>query len=374
MVSGVLAAIGAGSLGLLACLSVVVLGWATDPNSTGSAPGLIRTAGDLWLLAHRAPLTAGGHPLALAPLALSALLFAFVARAAAGSLRRRRVRGRKDSLVAALAVAPPYALVLAVVAGATRTAQLSASPLAALGFGFVFAVLGALVGAARFVGWEELTKGWPQPARAVPVAAAAVAAVLLATGALLVAASLAVDARAASSIARSVEGAGPAGFALLVAQVALAPNAAIWGSAYAVGSGFSVGVGTHVGPAGAALGAVPGLPLLAALPASGPAPALAWVSLVGVLAAGVAGGVVLGRRLVGPQLQFAGAWMVAVAVAAAGVFALLCWLAGGSGPGRLAVLGPQPLASAAAVAQWVALSGVPAAWFTAARRARAGDS
>ena len=65
--------------------------------------------------------------------------------------------------------------------------------------------------------------------------------------------------------------------ALLLLQLAFAPNALIWSASYALGSGFSLGAGSVVAPAATQLGMVPGIPLLGALPSPGPgdlAPAL----------------------------------------------------------------------------------------------------
>lgn len=370
VLSGVVSALSASALGFLGALSVVVLGWATDPNSTGTSPALIRTAGHLWLLAHRTPLLVGGQRVSLAPLGLTLAIFVLLSRAAGGAARRTRARGVREHLAAAMAVVPAYALVVAVVAVLSKTPHVRPMPVHALGYACALALLGALAGTIRRVGWAELTRGWRAPLSTLPIAVLVAVSTLLATGALLVAGTLLAEADRVSSIAGSLEDAGPAGLALFVVQVALAPNAVIWASAYAAGPGFAVGVGTQVGTAGVTLGAVPGLPMLAALPAAGQAPAFSWLSVVGVLVAGVVSGVVLARRLGDVPQQQVAVWMALTAVAAAGVFVLLCWWAGGAGPGRLAVLGPNPWAAGAAVAQWLTLSGVPAAWVTSWFRGR----
>jgi hypothetical protein len=60
------------------------------------------------------------------------------------------------------------------------------------------------------------------------------------------------------------------GIALVLLQLAFAPNAIVWSASYALGSGFSVGAGSVIAPAATQLGMVPGIPLLGALPAPGP--------------------------------------------------------------------------------------------------------
>jgi len=103
--------------------------------------------------------------------------------------------------------------------------------------------------------------------------------------------------------------------------------------------------------------------MLAALPVGGQAPAAAAFATAGVLAAGIVAGVMVARAL-GPDVprHAAPCWTAATAVAVAICFGLLCWAAGGEVPGRLSELGPDPLVSAAAIAQWLTLTGVPAAW------------
>jgi hypothetical protein len=174
----------------------------------------------------------------------------------------------------------------------------------------------------------------------------------------------------AGELSEAIASRGSTGSALLLLQLAVVPNAVVWGSSYALGSGFAVGVGTAVAPTGVQLGAVPGLPLLAALPESGAAPAWSLLALLGPLVAGVAAGVVLARRLDAPTPAQAAAWAAAAAVAAGGVMAALAWLSGGGAPGRLAALGPAPVLTWAAATAWLLLGAAPAAWWCVRRRTR----
>ena len=54
-------------------------------------------------------------------------------------------------------------------------------------------------------------------------------------------------------------------FSLLLVLL-IAPNLAAWGSSYLLGPGFALGSGTVVAPSGVALGPVPAVPVLAAVP------------------------------------------------------------------------------------------------------------
>ena len=53
---------------------------------------------------------------------------------------------------------------------------------------------------------------------------------------------------------------------LLLVQLAYVPNAIVWSICYTLGPGFAFGAGTVVAPTGSALGPLPLLPMLAALP------------------------------------------------------------------------------------------------------------
>ena len=366
VVSGCLSALTAIALGLLVCLTLVLIGWATDAQSSGTALSLVRSAGQLWLLAHHTPLEIPGGQLVIAPMGLTVALLMLLGRSAAASIRRTRARNRRDALVAALAVAPPYALLATVVAAASRTPTVRPQTSAALGTALTLGFIAALGGLVAEHGWAASTAGLRREFAAVVTATAAGVAAFVCLGAVVVAVSLGSDAATASELSRTIARGAPSGFALLLAQVALVPNAVVWGSAYVVGSGFAVGVGTHVDPSGSSLGAVPSIPLLAALPErGGTAPMQGLVFIAAVVAVGVVTALVLARQLPGVEPHVVSAYLLAVAVATGIVMAALCWLASGSAPGRLATLGPAPFQTAAAVTQWIALAGVPAAWFAA---------
>jgi len=138
---------------------------------------------------------------------------------------------------------------------------------------------------------------------------------------------------------------------LLLGCLLYVPTAAVWGLCFCVGPGFAVGTGTSVGIAGSTLGAVPALPLLAALPAGSGSPAW-WLALAVPVGAGVAAGCVADRTVGSPPGDEPLSWrtllrstaltagLVGALVAAA--VAGLAWLsAGPAGPGRMATTGPD---------------------------------
>ena len=81
-----------------------------------------------------------------------------------------------------------------------------------------------------------------------------------------------------ASLSRSLGGAGAGALGLLGLGLLLLPNAAAAVLGLAAGPGFVVGAGTLVSVHGVTLGAVPALPLLAALPDTQAVPLIAFVS------------------------------------------------------------------------------------------------
>lgn len=369
VITGVTNALGAAAFGLVTALSLVLLGWATDGHSTGSVAAILRAAARLWLTAHRTPMDLRGGRLVLAPLGLTLVAAVFVARATAAAVRRADATRPRDSLAATLAVVVPYAVLAAVVAGLAGDRSVRPSATGALAGSAVIATAAAVAAwarAERSAGVRSL----PKTATGVLAASGAAVAVLLGSGAVLAAASLAADWSAAGRLSGAVAQGAPEGGALLLAQLAVLPNAVVWSSGYALGTGFAVGAGTAVAPTGVTLGAVPAVPLLAALPQSGDAPAASLLALVGAALAAMVAGVVLARRLGDVAPARAAAWMLVVAGAAAVAMSVLTWLSAGGAPGRLSELGPAPVTTALATAGWLATVGAPTAALTTWWRCR----
>lgn len=136
------------------------------------------------------------------------------------------------------------------------------------------------------------------------------------------------------------------GIALTAGQLSIVPNLVVWATCWLLGPGFAIGAGSSVSPVGTALGPLPALPVLGALPTGDLA--FGFVGLLVPVAAGfLAGAAVrpgLARELgrVGPLAVLG---VGAGGGVAAGLLAgFLAAASGGSaGPGRLAVVGPDPL-------------------------------
>lgn len=150
--------------------------------------------------------------------------------------------------------------------------------------------------------------------------------------------------------------------ALLVLSLAYLPTIILWAQAVLVGSGVMIGGEVVLRPGASETPALPGFPVLGAVPAAVPD----WLPVVGVcvvLAAGVVSGALVARcrapeepvTALGLQGAIAGIMvggLVAVGSAAA---------SGGSGPGALSSVGVDVAAVGAIVASGVALVGAACA-------------
>lgn len=210
-------------------------------------------------------------------------------------------------------------------------------------------------------------------------AAGAGVAVLVGGGSLLLAVSLVWHGGAArSSFLQLTEGMSGQ-FAVLLLCLALMPNAAVWGTAYALGPGFSLGTGHVVGPLASSPAALlPPFPLLAAVPSPGPGTPLHWAAGAIPVAAGVTVGWFVGRAGSGGRGS-EGAWSrgrtagvaLSAAVLCAVVTAGLAGMAGGPlGAAALSGFGPVWWQVGAAAVVWGAVVGVPVAVGVRAWRCR----
>lgn len=337
---GALAALWAVAVGLATLVVVVLIVWATDSRSGAGAGSAIRFALQLWLVAHKVPLHVGPATFALAPLGLTLGLSFVVARAAAVLARGHDVHDLAGILTVGTAVAVPYAVLAAFVAAAATAHPVRPSPVAAMAAGLVLGWLAATWGAARgTVGIGAVLDALPRSTGRPLTAGAMAVGVLFIGGMVLDLGALAVHARTAADLSDALGTGVVAGAALLLADALLLPNAALATMGYLTGPGFAVGSGTSVSLAGSHLGAVPALPLLAALP-HGPAPFLVRVLAIALLL--VAGGLVAWWVVAdgesSPSMILS---RVFIAAGCAGVIAALLVVAaaGPAGPGRMAAVG-----------------------------------
>ncbi|MFD9934952.1 DUF6350 family protein [Streptomyces massasporeus] len=218
-------------------------------------------------------------------------------------------------------------------------------------------------------------------------ASAAGVAVLLGGGALLVVVSLAWHGAATqASLLRLTEG-WSGRFAVLLLCVALLPNAAVWGAAYALGPGFALGAGHAVGPlASAPAPFLPPFPLLAAVPEAGRGTPVHWAAGVVPVVAAVVVGWIVARGAVaaerggtGPGSTRAAGWSTGRTVRAAALASVLCaavlaalsGLSGGPlGAGVLSRFGPVWWQAAAATLAWLGMLAIPTAVGVRAWRCR----
>ncbi|GIJ26128.1 hypothetical protein Vqi01_12900 [Micromonospora qiuiae] len=298
----VAALVAAGGAALTSWLPVALVLWLFQ-LSEGSASlfGAVRAGAAGWLLGHGVPLVTESGPLALTPLAVTALALWRLTRAGVHVTRAIGARGSRSpsrTAVAAVAVGVAYALLGVLAAMLLRTGGPSASAVRA---GLTLAALGTLaagVGAARTSRVADvLAASAPVPVREGVRAGLVAGLALLGAGAAVAGLAVATGGGDAADLigAYRTGVAGQAGITLV--SLAYVPNATVWSTSYLLGPGFAVGTDTAVRTSEVAIGALPALPLFAGLP-SGPVDGL-WSAAILALPAlvGMAVGWLLARRL-----------------------------------------------------------------------------
>jgi hypothetical protein len=358
----------AGLAGLALALVVVQT---LDPAGGLGVGSSLALAGRLWLLAQGGELDIGFGPLVLAPLLLTFAIAWGLSRAGRGVVRLLDLTDARD-------VARATGLLVAVHALLTGLlALLLDAPDARVGL--LRSVAGAAALAMLAVGWgagresgllDTALDRLPGPVR--PLVGGAVAGLLtaLALCTAVVAVALISDIRGYATLSGSLGGAGAGAVGLLGLGLLLLPNAAAAALGLAAGPGFLVGSGTLVSVHGVTLGAVPALPLLAALPDTQAVPLIAFVSQVVPAVAGLVAGATVGRWFTDRDggSVVAGLTGIGAGVLLGLLSGALVWAAGGSlGDGGLVQVGAPALATGIAVA---AQSGVAAALAAAVTRWR----
>jgi hypothetical protein len=323
---------------IVAGLSVV--GW------LAAAPGdltvALRTGTRLWLLAHGTPTKFGSVAWSLAPLGMSLLIAYLLNRVAAAAVRFADPDEESDALRVALITAGlctvSYTAVVAAV-GLGTGAEIGRGIIGAA----IIAAVGAFRGSLRGAGFRisDFLPTWAQP---VPVAVAGAIAVLLIAGVAVLTTGILLHTDRIVALAAGLGAGTLGGIALWAGQAAFLPNIVVWCTSYGLGAGFTVGQGSVVAPSEVSLGLLPAIPVLGALPGSGPGPqlALAWLAS-GVAAGAVAALLVVRRR---PAARFDETALVGglAGVLAALIFTGLAWTTGGDlGDGRLVGAGPRLL-------------------------------
>jgi Family of unknown function (DUF6350) len=363
VVTGAIAAFWAAVVAISVCVLVLLVVWTLAEHSA-SGPGDAVHAGVLtWLAANHGTIVLSSGVIDLVPLGL--VLVPAVALFRSGCWAGRACA---EALPAALGATLAMALVYGVGAGIVASASAQRGSAAEVGSAMLGATLLALVagGSGVLRGgslWDDLWAALPEPAEPVLRAAAAGLAVLVGGGALLVAGSLAWHAGRIAELTGSLGVGAAGGVGVLLVCVLAIPTAAVWAAAYAVGPGFAVGVGTTVAPAGIAVGAVPALPVLAALPDTGPAPGVSLVALAIPPLAGVVVGWFAARRpapgsddrgtapgYTPAAGRTAGEAFAAGALSGAGLGLLVALSSGSIGAGRMADVGPDAVRVALAAA------------------------
>lgn len=149
------------------------------------------------------------------------------------------------------------------------------------------------------------------------------------------------------------------GVVLTTGQLAFVPNIVVWVASWFTGPGFALGVGSQVSPLGTAVGPLPAVPLLGALPAG--ELEFGFVGLaVPIVAAFLAATAVRPAlmRAIGTGSRLAWSAFTAVAGGAAGgllLGVLAAASAGSMGPGRFSQVGPDAMAVGLAAALEIAI-------------------
>ncbi|MFJ1620249.1 DUF6350 family protein [Streptomyces sp. NPDC088190] len=391
----------AAGLGLGSVTVVVLALWISAPASDSSPGSALHAAAGLWLLAHGAELTRAHTlsgvpaPVGIVPLLLAVVPVWLVHRAARDVLVPDEGHPAPSARGAFGMVVGGYLLVGAVAAYYVRGGSLSVQ-LPSLLFPSAVVVAGAAAAgvwtaSGRPIGpppsWapvslhEALARSrFRERAGTVWRAAAAGVAVLLGGGALLVAVALVWHAHPAQRSFVQLSGDWSGRVAVLLLALVLVPNAAVWGAAYGLGPGFALGTASTVTPlAFSGRPAIPGFPLLAAVPAEGPGTVLNWSAGAVPVAAGVTVAWFTVRRAAPPDAGREDAWgpwgtALVAALAAVGCgagTAVLAAAAGGPlGTRALAEFGPVWWLTGAAALVWTALVGVPGALLLRAWRLR----
>ncbi|MGW0802001.1 cell division protein PerM [Nonomuraea sp. NPDC002799] len=375
-VSGMLAAACTLGVGLAALTTLTLVGWIAAPRGTLGAglPGVFRTAAQLWLAAHHAGFAIPSGRVGLLPLGLMILPAMLLYRAGRWMARdadlrlrlperlpknspreKAQARRRAQLIVVAQAgvsLAAPYALLAGLIALVASNDITQPFIGEALFSHFVLAFLAGALATARMIGpWRVMLRLLPERVRALTVGTAVGTGVLLVAGLALVLVAIVLNFSQVKELSSVLSPGFVGGVLLLLLQLLYLLNVVVWASSYIAGPGFAIGADTLVAPTGVQLGTVPSLPLLGALPESGPVPAWMMAVIALPFAAGAVAGVMVARISPSHSYEAAPLWGFLTGISTGLVAGVLAALSGGPiGGGQLAAVGPSPWEVALSVA------------------------
>ena len=372
----------------LVVIAPIAAVWATSGFSETQFDALARLAGQAWLVIHGVPLYlstvvegAAARPesgtLSLIPLGLTVIPFLLAWRAGRRLARASYTDQLWQALLGSWLVYAGFGITTGFVC---RTDDVGVFLWWAALLPLVPFALGMVIGARREAGswsrligvdavdWIARTSQHSRWAGSYLASAAKAGFVALMAAMALSSALLAVDLiihwNLVVAVYEALDAGAVGGAALTLAQLGFIPNLAVFALAWVSGSGFALGAGSHVGPLGTAVGPLPSIPVLAAIP-SGPLD-YGFVALVVPVLAGVLAGWWFLREGENHfdewlSIKVRVRWLTAAAStlvlgiivgAATGLLAgvLASITHGSAGIGRLNDIGPDPLRTAV----WVA--------------------
>ncbi len=382
------AAIGVGIL--LAPMTVI---WLVENDPTIDWFVAFRTSADIWMLAQGAHLMVAAGALGSAqipaftvtilPLGLSALLAYLSFRLG------RRMSSAPELWPGWLGAVATYGCIS--LGLSTAAYDPAAYPVTWQGtflpplFFFLFLAIGSLTGPlqrdvesrerAWVVVWLENrwnNLGWAIRAVALPAlrGGTAVVAMLVALSAVSFSVLLAANWITVTRLYEALHVSFLGGTTLTIGELALLPNLIIYGAAWFTGLGFSIGTGSSISPLGSAVGPMPGIPFLGAIPAG--QVGLGFAAIAVPLIAAFIATIAIKKHADEIRFEFASAWSAAISlglavgfVAAIEMGGLAALASGAVGPGRLETVGVNPFMLAAVVFVETSVIAILAAFFSA---------
>ncbi|MFT7836516.1 DUF6350 family protein [Saccharothrix sp. BKS2] len=366
----VLATTAAGSVvvGYAAVAALLALISSTAAHASFSTTGVLTAAAPGWLAAHHVPLRFDGGQLGLLPLLPTALVMLLVYRAAAGAADRLGLFEPLQARSVVFSIAGAHAGVGGVISFLMgEEGPVRATPAVAFFGCAAVSGLAAVAGVAQRCGLVEVVFERVDPvARRGLRTGAVVLFALAAAGALVLALGLVLSWPTTAALFDQSGGTIGTGLGIWLLCLAYLPNAVVGALSYVVGAGFSLGP-VVVNPLEFTGGAVPAVPLLAALPEE----QSGWLPLVLVLPGviGVLAGFTLRDAAPVPRSRVR-AVLIAGVTAGVGALVLAAVAGGALGGGAFdPVTVPAGLLGVLTLV-WVAVPGGIVAWFAGPRPPR----